>query len=255
MTYKFGNSQISFRRFLMAVLILIPPIAQAGISPKSFSATSRKNYVVIHWETVSESDIVGFYLEGSTDGSNYSPIGGLLPCLGCGDEGASYTITHKVQPGMTYSFILLSLNASGITAQTSPIWASPASSTVDAIPPDAMDTGEIASQIPRTLEGNGTANSNSQGLHNNSYSPRHQNALPDNLVALRDYPTQSPASSRSHSTPKDPESGVDPTGTNRIKGSMQHDGQEDTFLGSNTAIVLVGLSILVLALAIRKWSS
>jgi hypothetical protein len=178
----------------------------------------------------------------------------LVPCLGCGDEGASYTITHKVQPGLTYSFILLILNTSGITTQTSPIWTSPASSAVAAIAPNDMDTREITNQITRTLQkGTGSANSNSQDFLHNSKSPLNQNQLPDSSVPVKEYPTESPASSRSYASQKIPESGVNPTGTSQIKAPTQHNGKEDAFLGTNTPIVLVGLLGLVLALAGRRW--
>jgi hypothetical protein len=82
---------------------------------KSFKPLASNQAVTINWTTNNETDVTGFYVLQSLDGTNFSPVTDLIQRTGSALQGRSYSIyKDKLTNGVTYHFRLQILRTDGI---------------------------------------------------------------------------------------------------------------------------------------------
>src|SRR3972149_4953868 len=107
-----------------ALLLIAAAVVSAAVTLMSFTATPEGNDIVIRWQTGSELDAAGFIVIRSTDNASYDEyVGDFVPASG-NASGASYAVTDtNVERGVTYYYILDSIDISNELTETGPISA------------------------------------------------------------------------------------------------------------------------------------
>jgi len=116
---------------LIAVIgtLLLKPESPIPITLISFSGEYNSGHILIFWETGSELDFAGFYLQRSLEpASNFErlldPYGNPLffPAAGEGGAGAQYSFSDMdVIEGTTYYYRLEAIDQGGDAEYSSPI--------------------------------------------------------------------------------------------------------------------------------------
>lgn len=100
----------------LAILVcgVIAGYANAAVTLVDLGATVQGLTIVISWETASELDMLGFYVQRSTEQyGSYERISEIIPAIG-GMVGAYYEHTDaNVTPGTTYWYKLESIDNAG----------------------------------------------------------------------------------------------------------------------------------------------
>jgi hypothetical protein len=82
---------------------------------KSFTPLASNQTVTVNWTTNNETDVTGFYVLRSLDGTNFSPITDLIQRSGSALAGRFYSITDGGRTnGVTYYYRLQVLRSDGI---------------------------------------------------------------------------------------------------------------------------------------------
>lgn len=117
---------------LVALLLLLPSTrVQAAVVISSFTADSSSGQVRVRWETASEMDVSGFYLQRSTqsDGT-YTRISNFYIGMGDGVSGYLYEyLDSGLTNGVTYFYRLEVLDTSQVSEYYGPISAVPGVAT------------------------------------------------------------------------------------------------------------------------------
>jgi hypothetical protein len=110
--------------FVILVLACLPSIALAAVDLVFFDAAPDDQVIRVTWETASESDMLGFYVErASQEDGEYQSISELIPARG-DIVGAFYEhIDADVAPGVTYWYRLKALELTGASELHGPISA------------------------------------------------------------------------------------------------------------------------------------
>ena len=90
---------------LLAALTLCSGVstADAAVTLSSFTATAGDGEVLLRWETETEIDNVGFFIQRSTqEAGEYARISPFIPAQGDGLIGSAYTyLDEDVHNGVT----------------------------------------------------------------------------------------------------------------------------------------------------------
>jgi hypothetical protein len=109
------------------MVLLVAPPASANVTLISFTATGYDEFVLVAWETATEFETLGFYVQRS-DALNgeYIDISDLFFAEGDGATGASYSFDDfDVVIGTTYFYRLNVINSDQSEEFTDPVWATP----------------------------------------------------------------------------------------------------------------------------------
>jgi hypothetical protein len=112
--------------FLSAIALLlsmgIPGIARAAVTLVYFRATSASYGVFLEWETASELDNLGFFVNRSvSQGSGYTRISDFIPASGNPLLGGYYQYNDtSVSIGTTYWYKLESIDVHSVSELTDP---------------------------------------------------------------------------------------------------------------------------------------
>jgi hypothetical protein len=119
---------------MAALAIMLASLTAWWVSPVSsavtliyFDAIPDDGEVLLQWETATELDNAGFYIQrGSTRNGNYQRISGFLPTESDGLSGASYEYTDEdVVNGTTYWYRLESVDYANTSEFSEPVSAVP----------------------------------------------------------------------------------------------------------------------------------
>lgn len=151
---------------LVLILAFLPGIARAAVKLVSFAATSDGQVIRVTWETASEANMLGFYVQRALqEGGEYQRISDIIPARG-DIVGAYYEhVDADVQLGITYYYRLEALEVTGafelhgpISAALTPSTQTPTSTpTPTATPtPSATSTTRPRSPNPTVTPATGT---------------------------------------------------------------------------------------------------
>lgn len=104
---------------ILAVLLSLPDTALASVSLSSFYAEPDTDRIVLHWETESEVDTLGFNIwRGTQCNASVSERvnGGLIPATGQGALGDSYTLADTdsdLEEGVLYDYRIEDVDNAG----------------------------------------------------------------------------------------------------------------------------------------------
>jgi hypothetical protein len=123
---------------------------QAAITLRSFAAKGLDQHVLVTWETASEIDTGGFYLQRSTlQSSGYERISGFFEAKGDQLTGANYEFDDQdVVNDITYYYKLEIVDTSNRSEFAGPISAVPGAPTPT---PTVTQTGETSATPSITL--------------------------------------------------------------------------------------------------------
>ncbi len=86
---------------------------QLPVELVSFDATAGDREILLTWETASETDNDGFYIERSTDGEHFIRVSPMIPGTNS-PTGAEYTYTDtRLNNGVTYTYQLIDVDING----------------------------------------------------------------------------------------------------------------------------------------------
>ena len=138
-----------FKPLIILLLFIIPiGVVRAAVDLMDFSARVSGNVIILRWETASELDNSGFYLQRSTvSGSGYTRISDFIPTEAEGATGATYVYTDTtVVLGPVYYYKLEQVDLEGNSVFSGPIIATlnpntpTATRTATATPPNPTKT-------------------------------------------------------------------------------------------------------------------
>lgn len=111
---------------LIQLLIIVPPV-QAAVTLARFSASAGEDRIFIDWETATEFDTAGFYVQRSLEESgSYQDVSPFFPAVGFGATGAEYQfVDTDVQVGTTYYYKLRVINNDQTEQLFGPVHATP----------------------------------------------------------------------------------------------------------------------------------
>ncbi len=94
--------------FLLCLLHAAVPPAHASVTLVSFTATATDDTVVLEWETATEIDNAGFFIQRSTEeAGDYARVSPFIPAQGDSVIGAQYEYSDQdVEAGVTYYYKL-----------------------------------------------------------------------------------------------------------------------------------------------------
>jgi hypothetical protein len=138
----------------LLLLALAPAGVRASVTLVSFEALPEETLVRVTWETASEVDLVGFYVQRApTENGTYTRISPIIPATG-GMMGALYEhVDADVSPGDTLYYRLETLEVTGYSELFGPISATlpvAATSTPQPSPIPATSTPQPTA-TPRPL--------------------------------------------------------------------------------------------------------
>jgi hypothetical protein len=145
---------------ILLPLILILPLliaqadrARAAVTLISFTATGREGYILVEWETASELDNAGFFVQASNQElGSYTRIGEFIFSQGDGLTGATYSYSDAaVTPGVVRWYKLESV----ANNQTSELSA-PASAVASQLSTTATSTPTATATPTTTLSSTST---------------------------------------------------------------------------------------------------
>jgi hypothetical protein len=153
--------------FLMAgfVSLAMKPQAQGvNVTLISFDAETSADQIDLFWETATEFDIYGFYIQRSLqENGSYTDISPLIPGEGGELLGYYYFFSDTdVQLGVTYYYKLRVVNNDSTSEFYGPVWGKPGS------PPTSTPTLAPASTSTPTVTRTPTATSTSTATATNN---------------------------------------------------------------------------------------
>ena len=119
------NKVALLRAGLLALLLAVFPLAaRAAVTLVSFEAVPDDRAILVTWQTASEVDMVGFYVQrGLSESGAYHRVSGLIPATG-GIIGATYEYPDTdVEAGGMFYYRLETLELTGYSEQFGPISA------------------------------------------------------------------------------------------------------------------------------------
>jgi hypothetical protein len=127
----------------------IPPRATANVTLISFTAASLNGQpgVYVSWETATEIDVAGFYVQRSltNQADSYTNVSSFYPAAGDNVTGAGYDWvdeTTTLNTGYYYRLLEIPADAAGVQIQYSPVWVM-AGVAVTPIPPTPTSTPRL----------------------------------------------------------------------------------------------------------------
>ncbi len=122
----------------------------AAVTLVSFTASAQVDFILIEWETATELNNAGFYIQRSTQsGTGYARITDLIPSLSDGLTGAQYQYEdHTANAGITYYYKLEAINLNGGSELYGPVsqsWGGNATQTAT-LTQNATSTSTATSQ-------------------------------------------------------------------------------------------------------------
>lgn len=138
--------RLNWLRLLLA-LIMIPALlfglvemARASVTLISFTATGMNGYILIDWETATELDNAGFYVQASNQANgSYSRISEFISSESDGSTNTTYSFRdNSITPGVVKWYRLESYSTSQTSEFTDPI------SAVSSTPVATTGTNDLA---------------------------------------------------------------------------------------------------------------
>jgi hypothetical protein len=107
-----SKTKILVLSFLLGYLLLTAIVVRAQVTLVDFSAISIEGAVELHWETASENDNAGFYINRSLQASSdFERISAFIPGRGDSQDRAVYTyVDEEVINGVNYWYKLESID-------------------------------------------------------------------------------------------------------------------------------------------------
>jgi hypothetical protein len=107
-----SKTKILALSFLLGYLLLTAIVVRAQVTLVDFSAISIEGAVELHWETASENDNAGFYINRSLQASSdFERISAFIPGRGDSQDRAVYTyVDEEVINGVNYWYKLESID-------------------------------------------------------------------------------------------------------------------------------------------------
>lgn len=157
-SFQVNAAAASICSILMAISLSVMSVpfhrVQAAVTLVYFRAIAQNGRVLLEWETATQLDTVGFYINRSlSQSSGYTRMGNFVVSQGDPLTGATYSVTDSgLTNGITYWYKLESID----TSQNSTFYDPPASATPGSVYTNTP-TPTLTAQSGSLLTGTATA--------------------------------------------------------------------------------------------------